>query len=382
MGTRSPFPRVAAIVLLGLALAPAACNKNAAPPPAAAPPEVIVDKPITREVGDYEDFNGRTEAIDSVIVRARVSGYLDKILFKNGADVVQGAPLAEIDPRLFAASLEQSKASVAQAKAHADRLEKDYRRATELAVRNAISREELEKVQGDRAEALAAVAKADAEEKLASIQFGYTKIYAPLSGRLGHRLVDPGNLVRADDTSLVTIVSLDPLYAEFDVDERTLLRIRRLIQEGKMSSARNSEVDVQIGLADEEGFSRTGVIRFVDNRVNPTTGTLKVRATMSNANLLLSPGLFVRVRMQTGAPKKSLLIPEEALGSDQGQKMVYVVNDKNEAVYRRVKVGPQSQDLRVIEEGLTADELVIVKGLQRVRAGAKVTPKPNGKNGA
>jgi RND family efflux transporter MFP subunit len=351
------------------------CNKNAAPPAKGGPPEVIVDKPIVREVGDYEDFNGRTEAIDSVIVRARVSGYLDKILFKNGDDVSQGAALAEIDPRLFAASLEQGKAAVAQAKAHADRLEKDYRRAQELAARNAISREELEKVQGDRAEALAAVAKSEAEEKLNSIQLNYTKIIAPLSGRLGHRLVDPGNLVKADETPLVSIVSLDPLYAEFDVDERTLLRLRRLIKEGKMTSSRSSDVDVRIGLSDEEGFSRTGIIRFADNRVNPTTGTLKVRAVMPNPDLLLSPGLFVRVRVQVGQPKKSLLVPEEALGSDQGHKFVYVMNDKNEAVYKRVKVGPQSEGLRVIEEGIGPDDLVVVSGTQRIRPGTKATPK-------
>ncbi|MFO0863910.1 MAG: efflux RND transporter periplasmic adaptor subunit [Gemmataceae bacterium] len=370
----TPIRCLGVVACLGVIVALGGCNKNVVPPPKGGPPEVVVDKPIIREVGDYEDFNGRTEAIDSVIVRARVSGYLDKILFKNGDDISQGAALAEIDPRLFAASLEQGKASVAQAKAHADRLEKDYRRAQELAARNAISREELEKVQGDRAEATAAVAKAEAEEKLASIQLNYTKIIAPLSGRLGHRLVDPGNLVKADDTPLVTIVSLDPLYAEFDVDERTLLRLRRLIKEGKMTSARSSDVDVRIGLSDEEGFSRTGVIRFADNRVNPATGTLKVRAVMPNPDLLLSPGLFVRVRIQVGQPKKSLLVPEESLGSDQGQKFVYVMNDKQEAIYKRVKVGPQADAYRVIEEGIGPDDLVVVSGTQRIRPGSKATP--------
>lgn len=371
----TPLRQLGVVACFGAIVALGGCNRNTAVPPKGAPPEVVVDKPIVREVGDHEDFNGRTEAIDSVIVRARVSGYLDKVLFKNGEDISQGAAIAEIDPRVFAASLEQGKASVAQAKAHADRLEKDYRRAQELAARNAISREELEKVQGDRAEALAAVAKADAEEKLHAIQLNYTKIIAPLSGRLGHRLVDPGNLVKADDTPIVSIVTLDPLYAEFDVDERTLLRLRRLIKEGKMTSARTSEVDVRIGLSDEDGFSRTGVIRFADNRVNPATGTLKVRAVMPNPDLLLSPGLFVRVRIQVGQAKKSLLVPEEALGSDQGQKFVYVMNDQNEAIYKRVTCGPQSGEYRVIEEGIGPDDLVVVSGTQRIRPGAKATPK-------
>jgi multidrug efflux system membrane fusion protein len=185
-------------------------------------------------------------------------------------------------------------------------------------------------------------------------------------------MIDPSNLVKANDTILANIKSLDPIYATFDLDEQTLLRLRRLVREGKIVSARSEPVTVYIGLADEEGYSLAGVIEFIDNKVEAGTGTLRVRAEVKNDKLFLSDGLFVRIRLPVGKPKPSLVIPEEALGSDQGQRYVYVLNDKDEVVYRAVKLGPQVERLRVIEEGVKPSDRVIVRGLQRVRPGVKV----------
>jgi RND family efflux transporter MFP subunit len=192
---------------------------------------------------------------------------------------------------------------------------------------------------------------------------------------MSKRMIDPNNLVRANDTILARIVSRNPIYASFDVDEQTLLRLRRLIQEGKIISARTEPTKVLIGLSDEEGYSLSGVISIIDNIVDPGTGTQRVWATVDNARLLLSPGMFVRIRLPVGKPKPSLVIPEEALGSDQGQRYVYLLNDKDEVVYQQVKLGPQVDRLRVIAEGVKPDDRVVVSGLQRIRAGIKVVPK-------
>jgi RND family efflux transporter MFP subunit len=188
-------------------------------------------------------------------------------------------------------------------------------------------------------------------------------------------MVDPGNLVKADDTMLTTIITSDPMYAYFDVDERTLLRLRRMVREGRIQSAREAALPVELGLTDEEGFSMNGTIDFVDNRLVTNTGTLRVRGLFANPKNILSPGLFVRVRMPVGRPRPAIMVPEQSLGTDQGQKFVYVVDDKNVVQYRKVKVGPQQESLRAIEQGVAMGDRVIVSGLQRVRPGLTVDPK-------
>lgn len=337
-------------------------------------PEVVVERPTVKEVTDYEEFSGRTEAINMVEVRARVTGYLDKVHFKDGAEVKQGDLLFEIDPRTYNADLNKAAAQVEQTKAHLKRLEYDLERGKVLFDRKVITQEAADRLVYDRAETAANLDAANASRDTAALNVGFTKVTAPLSGRISRRSVDPGNLVRADETSLTTIVSLDPLYAYFDVDERTLLRIRRLEAEGKIKTTDGSGVCVLVGLADEEGFSLSGSIDFADNRVDPNTGTLRIRAVIANPKRVLAPGLFVRMRLPLGSPHRATLIAEEAIGSDQGQKYIYVLNDKDEAVYRRVKVGQLEEGLRVIESGVTANERVVVNGLQRVRPGAKVSP--------
>jgi RND family efflux transporter MFP subunit len=365
------------ILLLGLITTITACTKTQPKLAATKPTEVIVTKPIQSLVTDYEDFTGRTEAIQTVQVRARVTGYLDRIHFKDGTDIKEGSPLFDIDPRVYTASVEQAKAQVALAKAHFERVTRDYERGKILFNSKAIGEEEVDKLGGDRLEAEASVGVSTAALKLSQTSLDFTKIAAPISGRLSKRMIDQGNLVKADDTILTTIVSLDPLYVSFDIDERSLLRIRRLVREGKVASARETEVHVKIGLADDDGYSLDGIMNFVDNVVDANTGTLRVRATVANPKLLLSPGLFVRVRLPIGNEHQAILVPEEALGSDQGQKYIFVVNAQDEVVYRRVKTGQQVERNRVIDDGVNLEDRVIVQGMQRVRAGVKVTPKTN-----
>ncbi len=248
---------------------------------------------------------------------------------------------------------------------------------TILYSRNSASREELDKVSGDKDEAVAAVGVARGDNELAKLNMEFTQITAPISGLLSRRMVDPGNLVQADTTPLTTIVSLDPLYVYFDVDERTLLRLRRLASERKIPRREESEVYVYAALSDEEGFPHKGIINFSDNRVDAATGTLRLRASIDNPKpRLLSPGLFMRIRLPVGAPRKSIMIAEKALGTDQGQKYLYIINDKNEAMKRPVKVGKLDAGMREITEGLAIDQWVVVEGLQRIRDRLKVDPKP------
>lgn len=341
------------------------------------PPVVRVRHPIEAEVTDYEDFTGRTDAVFTVEVRARVTGYLDKAVFKDGDEVKEGDLLFEIDPRPYKAELDRAEATLAQSEAHLKRLEADYRRASNLFTRGNVSREEFDKVAGDKNEAEAAVGIAQATFERAKLDVLFTKITAPIAGRLSRRLVDPGNLVKADETPLTTIVSLDPMYVYFDIDERTLLRLRRLVREGKIPSRQNQEIPIQAALADETDYPHDGLINFSENKVDPGTGTLRVRATIANPKpYVLSPGLFVRVRLPVGKPHRSVLVVEKALGTEQGQKYVYVVRKDNKVTRRDVKVGKLDGQMRVIEEGLSVDEWVVTEGLQRVRPDALVNPVP------
>jgi RND family efflux transporter MFP subunit len=353
------------------------CLRSQAQPagPQPEPPEVLVSLPIVREVTDYADFPGRTEAVNAIEVRARVTGYLDKVNFKEGSDVKQGDLLFEIDPRPYQAELNRAEANVVQAQARFGRLDADYQRAQGLLPGQRISREEFDRIAGDRAEANAAIAVAKASRDLASLNLSYTKVEAPISGRISRRYIDPGNLVKADDTVLTSIVSLDPIYAYFDLDERSTLRAQRLIREGKVKWSPDAELPVFLGLADEEGFPQRGMINFTDNRVDPDTGTWRLRGLFANPDQTLSPGLFVRMHLPIGKAYEAILVSEQALGTDQGQKFVYVIDEAGKADYRRVQVGRLHDGLRVISNGLTRTEKVVVSGLQRVRPGIEVRPK-------
>lgn len=374
-----------------LALAALGCNRTPKVMVEPKPAEVLVTLPVAREIIDYEEFTGRIEAMDSIDVRARVTGYLDTANFKDGDEVKKGDVLFEIDPRPYKAALDQAEAQIALSEARLKDANADVERNKSLVTSGATSKSDFDKLVADRDVAAAQVEAAKASAETNRLNLNFCKVAAPIPGRISRRYVDPGNLVRADDTVLTRIVSQDPIYAYFDIDERTMLKFRRLIGEGRLRSSRVSPLIVDIALADERGFDddsgkprRQGVIDFTDNKVDPNTGTLLVRARIDNPKLadnvrFLSAGMFVRIRLPVGPPHESLLIPEQALGTDQGQKFVYVVNDKQEndqtisrVVQRPVQVGALHNGLRAIS-GLQPGDRVVTSGLQRIRDGAKVS---------
>jgi RND family efflux transporter MFP subunit len=371
--------RIGFTLVLGFGLGLAGCARGPAQAPTAAPVLVSVSRPIERAVTDYADFTGRVAAVESVEVRAHVWGYLDKVSFKEGALVKKGDVLFEIDPRPYQAMLNQAKAKVAQDEAQLTFDEAEYQRNLRMIVSRAVSQSDLDKSAAARGVDIANVAADNAVVAARQLDLEYTKVVAPVSGRVSRYLVTVGNLVQSGDqnggTLLTTIVSVDPIYTYFDVDERAVMRVRQLIREGKAKSARETEWPVSLGLATEEGFPRQGAINFVDNQVNPKTGTLRVRAVFSNKDEALSPGFFARVRVPIGQAHQALLVSDRALDNDQGQKVLYIVNDKSEVVSRPIRVGALHDGLRVIEDGLQAGERVIVNGLQLVRPGMTVEPK-------
>jgi membrane fusion protein, multidrug efflux system len=345
-------------------------------------PVVLVGWPTVETITDYEDFTGHTEAMMSVEIRARVSGYLVEGLKdggpnKEGAEVKKGELLFEIDPRSYEADKSKAEAALAQARAHLDRLSKDLGRAKELLPTRAIAQGDYDQIAGDNKEAEAAVKTAQATLRLAELNLQWTKVRAPCDGRVSKQLIDPGNMVQADVTPLTTIVTLDPIYAYFDIDERTLLELRRMViaQRGSLRTVREAKIKILLGLADEKDYPHEGMIDFADNRLDVMTGTLRLRGVFPNPKRILSPGMFARIRLPKGTPHQALLIPEAALGSDQGQRFLYVLNDKNEVTYRRVQIGSLHGGLREIKSGLSQSDRVVLDGLQRVRPGITVKPK-------
>jgi multidrug efflux system membrane fusion protein len=366
------------LLLLGCGLAAGCGQAVSAPTTKKADPAVTVTYPITDMISEYEDFTGQTMALFSVDIRARVTGYLDKVLFEDGTEVAKGTPLFEIDARPYKADYDRTEATVVQSEAHLKRLDADYHRVSNLYARGNASREEFDRVAGDRAEAEAAVGIAKANRDLAKLNLEYTRVYAPIAGRLSRRQVDPGNLVMQDNTILTSIVSLDPMFVYFDVDEQTVLRLRRLVREGKIKSREEAEIPVLAALSDETDYPHQGTINFSDNKVDPNTGTLRVRGLIENpkpsptALRVLSPGMYMKVRLPVGTPHEALLVPEQSVGADQGRKFVYVVDDKNIVVERDVEVGVLNEGFRVIQKGLKPTERVVYRGLQRIRPKMKV----------
>ena len=369
----------------------AGCARTQAKPADPPPPEVLVTRPVVDEITDYEEFIGHTDAIFSVEVRARVTGYLDKVNFNDGDEIEKGAMLFEIDARPYKAEFDRAEASLQQGEARLTRLSADHKRGDRLFKQGAIGLEEYDRINGDFAEGKAAIGMATATVDRAKLDLDFTRVTAPIGGRLSRRMVDPGNLVKADETLLTTIVSLDPMYVYFDVDERTLLKLRRLIASGRIKSRREAEVPVLVGLSDEPDFPHRGTINFSDNKVDSSTGTLRLRGIVANPQpRIFSPGLFVRIRLPIGTAHKSILISEQAIGSEQTNKFVYVVrktmvkNKKSgkeelqDVVFSQpIEVGSLNKGLRVVSKGLAEGDIVVVGGLQRIRNGAVVTlPKP------
>jgi RND family efflux transporter MFP subunit len=363
--------------LVGFVLLLAACQpQQAAPPPP--PPKVTVNQPILRNVVESDEYTGRLEAVEAVDIRARVNGYLQSVHFTDGAIVKKGALLFVIDPRPYQAELNRAKAQLEQAIARFERTQKDFARGQQLVKSRAMSQEEVDTRSADQREAQEAVQAARAAVEAARLNVEFTQVKAPISGRISRHLVTEGNLINggtAESTLLTRIVSLDPLYGYFDVDERAFLKYTRLWRHGTRPGSREVNIPVDLGLADETGFPHQGHLDFIDNRLDPNTGTMTGRAVIPNPDLTLTPGLFARIRLPGSSQYEALLLPDEAIGSDQTQRFAFVVNDQNTVEYRRVELGPIIDGLRVVRNGLKPEEWVIVNGVQRVRTGAKVDPQ-------
>lgn len=356
------------------------------PQPAVAPPElpvIPVSRPVQREVTDHVDFTGRTEAVQSVDIRPRVTGYLVKIPFKEGATVKAGDLLFEIDPRPYRAQLDSAEGQVHLYDAQLRLARITYARDLALNNRmaNSISQQELDQAKAAVDEAEARVKAYQKNMEVYKLNHEFTRVVSPIDGQVSRYYLTLGNLVNQDQTLLTTVVSLDPLYAYFEVDEPTLLRVRRAVNEGRIKRhPQGAEIPVLMGLQGEDGYPHRGSVNFVDNQVDPTTGSILVRGVFPNPEppggiRLLSPGMFVRIRLPIGLPRSALLVIDRAIGSDQGLKFVYVLDAENKVQYRRVTTRAlQSDGLRVIEGGLKPDDWVVVGGLPQVRPRMQVQP--------
>ncbi len=344
---------------------------TALPGAAAEPPEVSVSRPVEREITDEERFTGRTEASTTVEVRSRLASYLEKVLFKDGTEVKKGDVLFQLDDRHYRAELDKAQAVVAKAEASLKLAEADYTRGKKLRETGAISAEELNKLTAVLEESRAALQAARAALEVTKLDLEYTRIAAPISGKIGRSLLDAGNVV-SKDSALATIVVLEPLHVHFDVDESALLRLRRRLSD---SAAKERKVIVRVRTAIDDDSCRQAVIDFSDNRVDPTTGTLRIRAVMPNPKAELLPGMFVTVNVPLAAARKVLLIPSGAIGRQDGKDHVLVVNDKNLLDARPVTVGPLIGELQVIQEGVGPSDWVVVSRPRDVKAGDEVKPR-------
>lgn len=368
----------AAIVLLALL---AACGQSQ--PPAGGPPPaptVTVAKPIERGVTDQDEYVGRFVPVHSVEIRARVSGYLDQIHFRDGQTVKQGDLLFTIDKRPFQNTVAQTQGTLAQARANLSFTEADLERAKQLVRDRTITEQAFDqRTQAFRA-ASASVAANEAAVRQAELDLEFTELRAPVAGRIGDRRVSPGNLVTGGaggtTTMLATIVSLDPIRFEFTMDEASYLRYERFSGSGKEVTGRDGGVLVGLKLLDEKTFDHRGYMDFVDNVIDRSSGTIRGRAVFSNPNGVLTPGMFGRIRVPGSPTYNALLLPDAAIGTEQIRKFVLVVGSDDIAVQKYVTLGPLSEDnLRIVKDGIAATDRVIVNGLMRVRPGQKVTPQ-------
>ena len=357
-------------------------DETAVAPPR--PPVIPVSRPVQREVTNYVDFTGRTAAVQSVDIRPRVTGYLVKMPFKEGAIVKEGDLLFVIDPRPYQAQFDQAQGQVDLYQAQLKLAKTIYARdlAINARVPSSVSKEQLDQDYAAVEEADARVKAYEKNMEVYRLNKLFTEVVSPIDGLVSRYYLTLGNLVNQDQTLLTTVVSLDPMYVYFDVDEPTLLRVRRAINEGRIKRSRDGRtIPVLMGLHGEEGFPQQGQINFVDNQVNPTTGSITVRGVFPNPEppggvRLLSPGMFVRVRLPIGPPHPALLVIDRAVASDQGLKYVYVLDAEDKVQYRRVTTRMLQDDgLRAIEEGLTPNDWVVVGGLLQVRPRMHVQPE-------
>ncbi|KQQ87351.1 efflux RND transporter periplasmic adaptor subunit [Massilia sp. Leaf139] len=362
-------PLIAALAIAGLAAGTlSGCGDatgKAAPAAPAAPPvsaALVLEKPVA----ETQEFSGRLEAVERVEIRSRVSGFITAVHFKPGSEVKKGDVLFVVDPRPYQAEATRAEAAAASARAKADLAKRELARAESLMADKAIARREFDEAAATHKELEAAAAAAQAQYEAARLNLAYTRVVAPIDGRVSKAEITLGNLV--DPTALLTsVVSLDRIYASFDGDEDTYLRVGAKARDG-------APVAVRVGLANEEGFPHEGKLEFVDNQLDARTGSVRMRAVFENRDGVLVPGLFARVQLGAADSRKAVLINERAVGTDQSRKFVYVVDAAGKAEYRPVTLGPVVDGLRVVRSGVKAGEKIVVNGLQRVRPGAPVSP--------
>lgn len=351
-----------------VALAASACSSEAAPAAGPPPPEVSVASVLTKSVSQWDDFTGRVAAVESVELRPRVSGYVQRVAYAEGEEVRKGDLLFVVDPRPYQAALDRALAELARAQAESRLAGAQDARAQSLIEVKAISREEFEQRKANTAGASAAVRAAEAAVTAARLDLQFTQVRSPIDGRAGRALVTQGNLAQADATLLTTVVSQDPVFVYFDADEQTWLR--------HSAAARTGDNPVRVGLSSETGYPHTGTLDFIDNQVDPRTGTLRARAVLRNPDRLFTPGLFARVQLQGSGQSSALLVDDKAVLTDQDRKYVYVVGADNTAQRKDVVLGRSVHGLRVVQSGLSPRDRVIVQGVQKVFfPGMPVLPK-------
>lgn len=375
--TRPSVRRVHLAAAILLAASPQACRpaaKSAALP--TAPPAVTVAAPVSRTITEWNEFSGRLASPARVEIRARVSGHLDTVHFKEGSVVQQGDLLFTIDPRPYAVEAARLQADVERMRTRVDLARIESRNAEQLRASAAISNEEMERRFKALGETLGSVKAAEAALEAAQLDLEFTEVRSPITGRISNARVTAGNLVRGgtqETTLLTTVVALDPIHCYFEVDERSALKYRDLIRSGQLPHALDGGMPAEMGLADQADFPHQGVVDFMDNELAPGTGTLRARGVFPNPDRLMVPGFFARVRIPGSEAHETLLIRDQAVSDDQGRSFVWVVGPDDTAIYRPVVLGPKTDGLRIVRDGLAAGELVVINGAMAVRAGAKVT---------
>ncbi len=350
------------------------CNKQA-PPPESPHPPVTTARAIQKEIIEWDYYTGRTDAVENVNITPRVSGYINNITFKAGDIVNKGDLLFVIDPRPYQATLDQAKAQQREAEANQQLQDANFARQDRLRQTGVIAKEDFDTALSNKSQAVARVLAAEAAVESAQLNLTFTQVTSPIRGMIGRELVTVGNLVQADTTLLTNIVSIDPIYAYLNVDERSVLKYQQQVRQGRMADARSGGVPIYLQLATDTGFPHEGSIDFINNQFNSSTGTLQVRGLFPNADGVLIPGAFVRIRVAGSPLHHALLVSDRAVGTDQGQKYVLVLGKDNVVVVKPVELGPEAEGLRVVRSGITADDEVIINGIVNARPGSKVSPQ-------
>lgn len=355
----------------------AACNPFAASQteaPAPALPAIDVAQVLYQTITEWDEYTGRLEATETVELRPRVSGYISEVLFKEGSMVSEGEPLFRIDPASFQTEVDRLDAELSSAKSQADLANSEYNRAKRLIEQNAISAEIFEARAAQKAMTAAQLQSVSADLRLARLNLGYTEVKAPISGRVSFAELTKGNYVTAGQSMLTSIVSTDQIYAYFQADERAYLKYVNLAREGRRPSARDTESPVLMALATDTDYPYEGHINFVDNQIDPETSTMRARAVFDNSDGTLVPGLFARIRVAGSASYESVLINDRAIGTDLDSKYVLILDENNSVQYRSVTLGEKVGGLRIVKQGLSQNDVIVVRGLGHVRSGRKIAP--------